>query len=362
MTSAASIPVHVGDAVEAVAREAITVKSLRDADISRWDDFVTGCSEATFFHRAGWKNIIETAFGHPTYFLYAESGNEIQGVLPVGHIRSRLFGNALISTPFCVYGGIAATTPEAARALRDAAVRLAGELSVDYLELRHRDGSLSAVPDQDLYTTFRKQIDPDPEANMRSIPRKQRAMVRKGIKAGLSGELDDGVDRFYALYSESVRNLGTPVLPRKWFRLVKQVFGDACEVLTITRDGHPVSSVMSYYFRDEVLPYYGGGGHEARHLKANDFMYWELMRQAAIRGVRVFDYGRSKVGTGSYHFKKNWGFEPMPLHYEYHLTRATKLPEINPMNPKYRTFVKLWQRMPLPLSRFLGPILAKSLA
>jgi FemAB-related protein (PEP-CTERM system-associated) len=187
-------------------------------------------------------------------------------------------------------------------------------------------------------------------------------MVRKGIQAGLVGQVDDGVERFFDAYSESVRNLGTPVLPRRYFALLKEVFGEACEVLTVTREGRTVASVLSFYFRDQVLPYYGGGTAEAREVKGNDFMYWDLMRRAAGRGVRVFDYGRSKVGTGSYDFKRNWGFEPEPLHYAYYLVRAAAVPDVNPLNPKYRVFIHLWRRLPLRVSQVVGPMLARSLA
>lgn len=340
----------------------IRVEQLTDEDAARWDAFVEQCPAANFFHRAGWKTIVERAFSRPTHFLYAERNGEIEGVLPIGHIKSRLFGNALISTPYCVYGGIAASSQEASQALEQAAFKLADDLRVEYLELRHTTARESTLPKKELYVTFKKEIDADPDVNMQGIPRKQRAMVRKGIKAGLVGETDVDLDRFYAMYSESVRNLGTPVMPLNWFKLIKEVFGDACEILTINKDGRAVSSVMSFYFRDEVLPYYGGGTAEARQHKANDFMYWELMRTAGERGVRTFDYGRSKQGTGSYSFKKNWGFQPTPLPYEYYLVTAKSVPDINPLNPKYRLLINLWQRMPVPVSRFVGPMIAKHLA
>jgi len=186
-------------------------------------------------------------------------------------------------------------------------------------------------------------------------------MVRKGIKAGLQGEVDSGVERFYAVYAESLRNLGTPVFSRRYLEILQDVFGDACEVLMVLHQGQDVAGVMSFYFRDQVLPYYGGSRPAARQLKGNDFMYWELMRRAAEKGVRLFDYGRSKVGTGSYSFKKNWGFEPEPLHYEYYLVGADQVPQLNPNNPKYRYFIELWKRLPLPLANALGPYLAKSL-
>ena len=340
----------------------LTVKILEPSETPRWDAFVESCPQGTFFHLSGWKQVIEKALGHPTHYLYVDSEDGIQGVLPLGHVKSWLFGNALISTPFCVYGGIAAATVEAEQALRTEAEHLAQRLGVDYLELRHRDSTTSTPPAKDLYVTFRKTIASDAEENFKSIPRKQRAMVRKGIQAGLTSVIEEPVDRFYAMYSTSVRNLGTPVLPRKWFEALKDQFRRKCEILTVTLDGRPLSSVMSFYFRDEVLPYYGGGTAQGRTVKANDFMYWEVMRRAAEKGAHTFDYGRSKRGTGSFSFKKNWGFTPEPLYYEYHLVRAEAVPDINPLNPKYRLFINLWKKTPLPVSRMLGPMLSRYLA
>ena len=187
-------------------------------------------------------------------------------------------------------------------------------------------------------------------------------MVRKGIKAGLVGEIDQNVDRLYFAYSESVRNLGTPVFPKRFFEVIKNEFRDACEVVSITHAGKLVGSVMSFYFRDTVLPYYGGGTVEARAVAANDFMYWEVMRRAAENGYKVFDYGRSKIDSGSYRFKKHWGFEPEPLHYEYYLVKAKQVPDLNPNNPKYQMFIKAWQKLPIGVSRAVGPWLARGLA
>ena len=341
--------------------EAIRVGELQPADFPRWDEFVAGCSEATFFHRAGWKTVIERAFGHRTYFLYAEAGGRIEGVLPLAEVESLLFGHTLVSLPFCVYGGIAAQNERARHALDGAARALAQRLRVDHLEYRCLPPQHPAWVHKDLYVTFRKQIDPDVERNLLAIPRKQRAMVRKGIKAGLKSEIDDGVERFFAAYADSVHRLGTPVFPKRYFQILREVFGADCEVLTVTHDGQLVAGVLSFYFRDEVLPYYGGGTASARDVAGNDFMYWDLMRRACERGIRVFDYGRSKRGTGSFDFKKNWGFEPQPLHYEYLLVKGKRVAEHNPLNPKYRLFIKLWQRLPLPLANLIGPHIVKSL-
>jgi FemAB-related protein (PEP-CTERM system-associated) len=205
---------------------------------------------------------------------------------------------------------VAASSDEVADALIERACQIAEALRVEDLELRNRTRHRSDWPEKDLYVTFRKPITADQDANMKAIPRKQRAMVRKGIDAGLVGELDLGIDRLYAIYSESVRNLGTPVFARRYFRILREVFADDCEVVMVRHDGQDIAGVMSFYFREEVLPYYGGSVAAARELKGNDFMYWDLMCKASQRGARLFDYGRSKIGTGPYSFKKNWGFEP----------------------------------------------------
>lgn len=345
----------------AVTETSPVVRELDSSRVAEWDAFVERCPDATFFHRAGWREVMERAFGHNTHYLFAERDGRIEGVLPLGHVRSRLFGNSLISNPFCVYGGVAASNADAAAVLQQAAQALATRLGVDYLEFRNIEPRNPDWICKALYVRFRKSIDPDPEVNMLAIPRKQRAMVRKGIKAGLKSVLDQDIDRFYSAYSESVRNLGTPVFGRHYFRILQEVFGSDCEILTVTHDSTLVSSVMSFYFRDEVLPYYGGGTAAARAVQGNDFMYWELMRRSCERGLKWFDYGRSKEGTGSYSFKKNWGFEPEPLHYEYWLVNADAMPNVSPTNPKYRLFIETWKRLPLPVSRFLGPWIARNL-
>src|SRR5512139_951297 len=339
----------------------VTVRALKEKDLARWDAYVRSHPDATFFDRAGWKRVIEDAFGHRTHFLLAEHGGEIAGVLPLAEINSRLFGHSLGSLPFCAYGGILADHDAAYRALDDAAQALARQLKVGALEYRNQIAQHARWPTKDLYVTFRKAIEPETEANMNAIPRKQRAMVRKGIKAGLVGEIDADTTRFFQAYSASVHRLGTPVFSRRFFRLLKDEFGDDCEVLTIALDGKVVSSVMSFYFRDEVLPYYGGGVAAARAVAGNDFMYWDLMRRACERGLKVFDFGRSKRGSGSFDFKKNWGFEPTPLHYEYFLVADKAVPEVNSLNPKYRLFIQAWKKMPLALANAIGPHIVRNL-
>ncbi len=338
------------------------IKILDDSSIQQWDEFVENSSSATFFHKAGWKEVIEKAFGHKTYFLYTEEQGKITGILPLVHIKSFLFGNSLSSCAFCVYGGIVANDKESYQQLDKKACQLAEELGVGHLEMRNQTQLTPDRPHKELYVTFRKELAEDEEKNMLAIPRKQRAVIRKGIKAGLVSEIDQEIDRFYQAYSTSVRNLGTPVFAKKYFALLKQVFKEQCEILTVLdKNGMLIASVMNFYFKDEVLPYYGGGTEYARAVQGNDFMYWEVMRRAVEKGIKVFDYGRSKEGTGSYRFKKHWGFEPKPLFYEFHLVKSDSIPDINPLNPKYQIFIAAWKRLPLSVSQVVGPWLAKDL-
>jgi FemAB-related protein (PEP-CTERM system-associated) len=344
---------------------AIEVKQLDSGDsaaVIRWETFVAVAPGATFFHRAGWQNLLRDVFRHRTCFLYAEQNGAVVGVLPLAQVNSRLFGNALVALPFAVYGGVVAAAPVVAAALEAEAERLARELGVAHLEYRNLDARHPDWPTQDLYVTFRKAILPDEEANLNAIPRKQRAMVRKGIKNGLRGEIDATAERFFALYADNVHRHGTPAMPKRYFEALLREFGKDCEVLTVVdAGGAPVSSVMSFYFRDEVLPYYAGDAESARTLAANDFKYWDLMRRACARGLKVFDYGRSKVGAGSYAFKKNWGFEPQPLHYEYRLYQRDSIPQNNPNNPKYKLMIATWRRLPLWVANRLGPLIVRNL-
>jgi FemAB-related protein (PEP-CTERM system-associated) len=332
------------------------------ATAARWDEFVHACPQASFFHLSAWQRILKSQFGHPGCFLYAERDGRIEGVLPLAEVKSRLFGHALVGLPFAVYGGVAASSEDAVAALEQAAQHEARALGVQHLELRNVQRRHQDWPHQDLYVTFRKAILPEEEANLLAIPRKQRAMVRKGIKNELRAEIDPGVDRFFALYADNVHRHGTPAMPKRYFQALLDEFGQSAEVLIVSSpQGEPLSGVLSFYFRDEVLPYYAGDALAARELAANDFKYWELMRRACARGLQVFDYGRSKLGTGSFAFKKNWGFEPTPLHYEYCLYQRDALPQNNPNNPKYQLMIKAWRRLPLPVANWLGPFIVRSL-
>lgn len=341
-------------------RQAI-VKHFATGDGPRWDSFVRASAAGSFYHLSGWRSLIENCLNHPTYYLYCENDGEIQAVLPLVHVNSLLFGNALISIPFLVYGGPVASNAEALTQVVDTARELARDLRVDHLELRNRIALPGDWHSKNTCATFRKRIDPDLEINFMAIPRKQRAMIRKGIEAGLKAEIDQDTARLYSTMLACKRNLGTPFFAASWLQAIKEEFKEQVEVMTVTHASRTVCSVMSFRYGDEILPYYGGGGDLARDLKGNDFMYWSVMEKACREGVTVFDYGRSTVGSGAYRFKKHWGFEPEPLSYQYFLVGADSVPNLNPSNPRYRFLINAWKRLPLPLAGFIGPSIARVL-
>jgi len=341
---------------------AVTIRELSAASAPAWDAFITAMPGGTFFHRAAWAEVIKEAFGHRAYYVYTERDGAITGVLPLAQVKTLLFGDTLISVPFCVYGGPLAGDAESAAALESHAADLLSRTGASAVEFRHREPVESDwIERPDLYVTFRKAIDGDNERNMKAIPRKQRAMVRKGIQNGLTSVSDGNTRVLHQIYAESVRNLGTPVFSLRYFDILAKAFGDSLDVVTILDNETPIASVMNFYFREEVLPYYGGGTLGARQRAGNDFMYWEVMRRAAARGYRTFDFGRSKIGTGAYSFKHNWGFEPAKLYYRFMLAPGASIPDHNPLNPKYRMFIAAWKRLPLPVAKLLGPPIVRGL-
>jgi len=341
----------------------VAVKLLTPPSAPAWDAFVRSRSDGTFFHLAAWRGVIETAFRHRTHYAFAERDGAITGVLPLAHVRTLLFGSTLVSVPFCVYGGPLSVDEESAAALEAHAAALLKQTHAAAVEFRFRDGAGGNqwVPRPALYETFRKPITADAERNMKAIPRKQRAMVRKGLQNGLISTVGHDVRRMHHVYAESVRNLGTPVFSRRYFEILAATFRDSCDVVTVMEGETPIAAVLNFYYGEEVLPYYGGGSERARKSAGNDFMYWEVMRRAAERGCRLFDFGRSKIGTGAHAFKRNWGFEPTPLAYRYKLRPGTKMPDQSPLNPKYRPFIAAWKRLPLPVAKAVGPYIVRGL-
>jgi FemAB-related protein (PEP-CTERM system-associated) len=340
----------------------IDIRPLAEGEKAAWDAYVSGHAQATFFHQFGWRAAIEDSWGHDCPYLVAEQEGQIVGVLPLVSTRSLLFGSVLSSTAFAVSGGPLADSPDILDKLLDHAAGLVQEQKTDYLELRTATATHATWPVKaGVHAGFCKSLADNDADILLAIPRKQRAVVRKALQGSLHCEIDDDIERFFPLYAESVRNLGTPVFAKAWFASLKNVFGEACEISVVIGPDGPVSAVMSFYFRDQVLPYYVGGGLAARRLGANDLIYYDLMCRARQKGVQFFDFGRSKVGSGAFAYKKNFGFEPQPLHYQYYLPKGGDLPDQSPNSPKYQLAVLAWSKLPLWLANRLGPQLSQYL-
>ena len=329
----------------------MSIIELNNSNKDAWNDFVRGACGGTFFHLAEWKDILERAFKFQTFYFMEEEGGAVKGVLPLALVNRPVFGPALISTPLCVYGGGLGSTLN----LEEAAKKKAEEIGVEYLELRGGEENKTQVSDR--FFTFRRALSDNHEENLKAIPRKQRAEVRKGIAANLETTVGQDIDLFYKLYSTSVRNLGTPVFPKKYLKLLVEVFGGAVEITSIFHEGQALTSVLSFKYKDQILPYYGGGLPVARKHSAYPYMYWKVMENAVNDGLRFFDFGRSMKGSGAYAFKKNFGFEPEALPYHYHLVKSSEIPDMDPDTPRNKLITSVWKKMPLPVANMVGPVL-----
>ena len=335
---------------------------VREADLAREADaidaFVRRTPGATPFHLPAWSKAVERACGQRARYLVAEHANgAIAGVLPLTEMRSALFGRSLVSAGFAVGGGVLG---DAVEPLASGAWVLAETLGCPDVELRGGAVPQGWAVDDTTYLGFARPLAADDDAELLAIPRKQRAEVRRALGFDLevvTGATPALLAEHYRVYAESVRNLGTPVFPAALFRAVVETM-DA-DVLTVRHAGRPVASVLSLYHDRTVYPYWGGGTALARGLRANDRMYFELMRHARARGCTRFDFGRSKAGTGAAAFKKNWGFVPEPLRYARRSEGEAR--SVDPRNPKYAAMVAAWKRLPLMVANLVGPWLSRGL-
>ncbi len=350
-------------------RDEAVVLSPDDPDTAlRIEQFVAGHPAATPFHRLAWLNAVARGTGNRVLVLGLEQGAVLSAILPLLEVHSALFGRVLVSSGFGVGGGMLVTGHGQAEALLALAEEQALLLSCPTIELRGgsmpvgRDGWQVRV---DSHCGFAADLLPDDAAQLQAIPRKQRAELRKGLAADLAISIGSGQadrDAHYAVFAESVRNLGTPVFPRQLFAGVLDRFGEDADILTVWHGGQPVASVLSLYHRGVVMPYWGGGTRSARSLRANDRMYFELMRHARQRGCTRFDFGRSKVGSGAAAFKQNWGFVAEPMAYASWTAPGAPRRDADPTSRRHAARIAVWKKLPLALANRLGPLIARGLA
>jgi len=347
--------------------QSVRLADLSDTrEVSRIEGFVAE-QGASVFHRPAWLVGVSRGTGQRAAGLITQQLGIITGWLPLTEVRSLLFGNALVSSGFGVGGGVCAASPEAARALICAAQDHVSRYGFTSLELR--GGKAPEGPGwrswDDKHCGFERPLAQDDEAELAAIPRKARAEVRKGLNSALVVKVGNGIEDLrahYTVYSESVRNLGTPVFPAKLFSAMLQAFPGESDILTILDGTSPIASVLSFYHDGAVLPFWGGGTYAARGARANELMYYKLMLHARKRGMARFDFGRSKTASGPYKFKKNWGFEPAPLRYSLWTAPGAKPRNIDPTNASYSRKIELWKKLPVPVANAFGPWIARGLA
>lgn len=337
----------------------MSIRFCQSADVERWDAFVRAHPLGGPLHTCAWRHTIEETFGYKPQYLLMEQDAQIRAVLPLFLVDTLLTGKILLSTPFAVYGGILALDEEAQRAMHEHVKRLGEELQVQHVELRNRDASQCVGwPQVDRYVTFVTPIAETPDAILAALPRETRRMTRRALEQEYSIRVTRETPTFEDLYLDNLRKLGTPAFPHAFFTALMRHFPDA-EVQEVALNGKVVAAVLSFYFGNQVLPYYGASDPAYNRQNPNNYMYYRLMVEARARGVEVFDFGRSKRESGSYLFKSHWGMQEIPLPYEFHLVRRKELPNLSPTNPKFQLAIKAWQRAPLWLTRLVGPRLIR---
>ncbi|GAA4039094.1 FemAB family XrtA/PEP-CTERM system-associated protein [Parerythrobacter jejuensis] len=347
-----------------LCEEVFTQVDLADpGEAARITDFVYRWNGSPF-HLPKWLTAVERGTGQKATGLIAEKGGELTGWLPLSVVHSLLFPRALVSSGFAVDGGVLASSPTTARKLCQLATELAQREACASVELRGGTYPDDWDVQSESHCNFSGPLADDDEAQLLAIPRKQRAEVRKGLKNELRVTIGSGAEdrqAHYACYAESVRNLGTPVFPHSLFDAVLDAFGDEADILTVWAGGRAVASVLSLYHMGAAMPYWGGGRFEARHLRANEVMYYQLMCHARSKGCIRFDFGRSKTGSGPYNFKKNWGFDPEPLTYGTWTAAGGGKRDVDPTSDAYSRKIQLWKRLPLSVANRIGPLIARGL-
>jgi len=338
--------------------------TLYEEDASAWDSYVASHRDSTNYHRYSWRNVIKKSFGHKAYYLAARDNKDvICGILPLFFIKSSLFGNHLISLPFLNYGGMLANSAViSARLLKESQNILHG-LQAEYVEFRHLEGTLGGLETKKHKVAMILDLERNEDAQWKAFDAKVRNQVRKAEKCGLttvSGHMDL-LDGFYEVFSRNMRDLGTPVYDKNFFRNILEVFPETTRIISVMLGNKTVASGLLTWFRDALEVPWASSITDYRDKCPNNLLYWEAIRFAIENGYGKFDFGRSTPDGGTYRFKKQWGAQPVQLHWQYLLENGGQVPDLNPCNPKYSLAIKVWQRLPLAVANSLGPLIVRSI-
>lgn len=339
------------------------VTTASEKNSADWDAFVSAHAQCVNYHRWAWKRVIEQAFGWRTLYLMAEENGKISGILPLAWLKSRLFGNFLCSLPFFSEAGLVADSPEICEALLGETIRIAQDLKAEYVELRHRGNSPVSWPAKTSKVTLECDVFPDVEENMKHLTTKMRTNVRRSLKLGLEAEFGAGefLNDFYDVFCLKMRELGTPVYGRKFFEAILEHFPGESFVCRVRHHGQTVAAGFLTGWRGTIEANWSAASPKAMNLRPNMFEFWQMLCFAGEKGYRIFDFGRSSVGSGTYEFKQQWNTRVVPLHWNYWNSSAEQVPELNPENPRYRAAIWAWRRLPVSLTKWIGPSIARCL-
>lgn len=348
----------------AIAEEAADrIEITASASQAEWDAFVRGHDRANGYHLWAWRGIFEDAFGHETVYLSARQGGQIVGILPLVVLRSRLFGSFAVSLPFVDGGGICARDSEVAGLLVEHAEMVAAAHRLSHVELRHESRQVPRLMAREHKVGMRLALERDETRAWEALDRKVRNQIRKAEKSGLtvrSGGVEL-VDAFYGVFARNMRDLGTPVYSRQLFEQVLASLPDTSQVFLVDKGETVVGGAIALVYRDTLAVPWASSLREYRPQCPNNLLYWRIIEHAVRSGFRTFDFGRSTPGEGTYQFKEQWGARPFPLYWEYVLLEGARPPELSPANPRFKTAIAAWKRLPLPVTEWLGPWIVRSI-
>ena len=338
-------------------------KSGGEAVSADWDVFVASTPNATMSHVQGWREIIANAYGHRTFYLTAIKDEVIAGILPLVHIRSRLFGNSLVSMPFQDYGGIATGNQEAFQSLLEQALRLKQEIGARFVELRNcEEPSLGALIKGVAYgdkSTLILDISSGAENLWKSFSPKVRNQVRKAQKSGLAVQIGGAelLDEFYRPFAVNMRDLGSPVHHPRFFTEIFKVFGDDARLALISEGNKTIGGLVVLFHKKMAHVPWASCYRDYFAKCPNNLLYWETMQYACERGCTQFDFGRSSLNSGTYHFKLQWGAVPVPLHWRIYGDNSTGKGSVQPSTESrtFRMASAVWKHIPVGIANIVGP-------
>lgn len=333
-------------------------------DPKAWDRYVESHSNACNYHRWGWQQVIRDTFGHEAHYLCARSqGGSIRGVLPLFSIRSRLFGNSLVSVPFFTYGGVLTDSQEASDALMREASEIAQQQNAARVELRQGTELASDWQHVSSKVTMGIALPSTTEELWKRFSTGLRNKIRKGQKSAFRVEWSgaEGVKDFYSVFAANMRNLGTPVYPRKWFDAICRSFPGQVHTMSLWEGQRVVAAAFLSSYRETLELPWSASLPDTRKSYSHYMLYWTFMEWAIQKGFRRLDLGRCTKGSGTYEFKRHWVCEERPLQWYYWLAPGAALPETRPDNPRYHFAIEMWKRLPLVIANQLGPRIVRAL-